>query len=135
MKPVVMHRRLHFVVAIGNEYVSTPSAYGALDSLYHDFDGARPFGSATALDSLIRYLSGEDETIPPLFNIFEDAVLPLCPIASRIRARMQELGAGAVLMSGSGPSVFGIFSSSQQALGTQQALLKEGYRAFAAASV
>lgn len=135
MKPFDITRRLHFVVAIGNEYVSTPKAYGALDDLYHDFDGSIPFGSEKALDQLLNYLSGKSECVPALFNIFEQAVLPLCAQASTIRQRMRELSAKAVLMSGSGPSVFGIFGSFAEANAARSVLLGEGYRAFVASSV
>ena len=34
----------HFVVAVGNEHVSTPKAYGALDVTFSDFDGSIPTG-------------------------------------------------------------------------------------------
>lgn len=135
MVPFEMHRRLYFVVAVGNEYVSTPKAYGALDALYHDFDGTVPFGSEEALARLSEYLSGKSEHIPELYNIFEAAVLPICPQAQQIRKRMKELSAVAALMSGSGPSVFGIFKCASDASAAQAALAAEGYRAFAAASV
>ena len=135
MNPLSIRRRLHFVVAIGNEYVSTPKAYGALDALYHDFDASVAYGNAEALVSLCDYLGARREKICELFNIFEDAVLPMCAQASRIRQRMKELSASAVLMSGSGPSVFGIFDSVKAASAAKEALVSDGYRAFVATSV
>jgi len=50
-----------------------------------------------------------------LYNIFEDAVLPKCEGASQIKKELIRLGANGALMSGSGPSVFGIFGSQNQA--------------------
>ena len=70
-----------------------------------------------------------------LFNIFENAVLPICSGAEAIKGRMIELGATHALMSGSGPSVFGIFENAQAAELVANALKREGYRAYIAKSV
>ncbi len=130
MRPISVRRTMHMVVSIANEYISTPAAYGALDTMYSNFDGGKPFGNINLLPPLLSYLSCESETLPLLYNIFEDAVLPLCSGAKNIRTAMQTFGARMVLMSGSGPSVYGIFDSEEQAIRAKEELQKEGCRAF-----
>ena len=56
------------------------------------------------------------------YNIFEDAVLPLCPEAKENRDSLLSLGADAALMSGSGSAVFGVFRSSEQAQNAKRIL-------------
>ncbi|MBO7413433.1 MAG: 4-(cytidine 5'-diphospho)-2-C-methyl-D-erythritol kinase [Fibrobacter sp.] len=46
-----------------------------------------------------------------LFNAFETSVFPKHPLVAEMKEKMSELGAEAVLMSGSGASVFGIFAN------------------------
>ena len=44
-----------------------------------------------------------------LGNVLEDVTVSLHPVISEIKTKMKELGADGTLMSGSGPTVFGIF--------------------------
>ena len=43
------------------------------------------------------------------FNLFETVVLPDRPVAGQIKETLLESGAITAVMSGSGPSVFGVF--------------------------
>lgn len=125
----------YFVIAISDEHVSTPWAYGALDSLYSNFDGTKPTSSK---DELIRQSESiEKGVIDPsaLYNVFEEAILPDFSGAREIKARLAALGADAALMSGSGPSVFGLFTSAEKAALAKEALEAEGIRAYTAISV
>ncbi|MBR2930967.1 MAG: 4-(cytidine 5'-diphospho)-2-C-methyl-D-erythritol kinase [Clostridia bacterium] len=122
--------RLHTVVAVSDEHISTPAAYAALDAAYSDFDGSVPFIKDEEYGRLMAYLSGEGELPHGLYNVFESVILPTCPGASAIRSQLFSLGAKAALMSGSGPSVFGIFESEAEALAARDALISSGYRAF-----
>ena len=70
-----------------------------------------------------------------LFNAFEAAVLPMCPGAVAIKEQLFELGARASLMSGSGPSVFGLFASAGEAEAAAEKLRAAGHRAFSCFSV
>ncbi|MBE6599333.1 MAG: 4-(cytidine 5'-diphospho)-2-C-methyl-D-erythritol kinase [Ruminococcaceae bacterium] len=90
------------LVAIDGEPVSTPEAYGMIDTMY----GER-FGN----DSASAELAFMDSPHIPdsLYNIFESVILPHHPEASAIKAGMAAHGARVSLMSGSGPSVFGLF--------------------------
>ena len=122
--------RSHVVVAIGNEHVSTPQAYKSLDVAFSDFDGTVPTGGEERFDILMSSLKNNCLDINGMFNCFETAVLPSCPIASKIKSDMLALGATSSMMSGSGPSVFGIFDSFSSAKHAALELRKSGYRAF-----
>ena len=69
------------------------------------------------------------------YNVFESAVLPTCPGAARIKARLLELGARGAMMSGSGPSVFGIFTTLDEAKRACATLRAEQFKAYYAALV
>ncbi len=120
----------YVVIAIGNEHMSTPTAYKALDTLYSDFDGTHLSGGEEHFARLMPAL--RENRIDPegIFNVFESAILPMCPTAANIRKRLVELGARAAMMSGSGPSVFGIFDTLDGAVSACMALRKEKYRAY-----
>ena len=123
------HRTHHAVIAISDEHVSTPAAYAALDEAYSNFDGSVEHGGQNELADLCAYLSGGPMP-EKLYNVFESVVLEKCPGAAHIRARLVELGARLALMSGSGPSVFGIFDTEKDALAASEALRAEGMRAY-----
>ena len=126
---------LHTVIAVAHEHVSTPRAYAALDSLYSDFSSGAYAPRSVALAGLVESVRGGALPDGELYNIFEDAVLPACPGASALRARMPELGATHSLMSGSGPSVFGIFPGEAEARRAEQLLRSEGVTAYYAKTV
>ena len=67
-----------------------------------------------------------------LFNDFERVILPRHPGAADLRERMSRLGAASVLMSGSGPSVFGLFPALSDARRAREILLADGIPAWAA---
>ncbi len=54
-------------------------------------------------------------------NDLEPAAVRLCPGIARLRERMRAVGAAAVGMSGSGPTVFGVFRSEREAERAQAA--------------
>ena len=121
IEPIASPTDLHFVIAVADgEQVSTPAAYRALDDMYSDFDGS---------------VKHETPDLTKLYNIFENAVLPTCSKAEMLKERMIKLGATASLMSGSGPSIFGIFDSEFSAKAAAEAISKEGARAYYAHSV
>ena len=125
----------NLVVAIADEHVSTPMAYSRLDELYDDFRAPRDSEAQAAFDSLMSSIELGTLVADKLYNIFENAVLPICSGAESIKRKMAEQGASHVLMSGSGPSVFGIFESEERCETVADMLRKEGYRAYAARSV
>lgn len=119
--PISSPSDLHFVIAVADgEQVSTPAAYRALDEMYSDFDGS---------------INSDAPALTELYNMFENAVLPTCFKAEILKKRMVELGATASMMSGSGPSVFGLFEDESTARAAAEAISKESARAYYARSV
>ena len=121
IEPVFSPTDLHFVIAIADgEQVSTPAAFCALDEIYSNFNGS---------------VKSDAPALNEFYNIFENAVFPTCFKAEALKRRMIELGAIASLMSGSGPSVFGLFEDESTARAAVEIISKEGARAFYARSV
>ncbi len=106
IQPLKHNNELHILIAKTDESVPTPKAYSMLDSIYNDFKSERENDGREELLSDLK--AG---VYKGLYNIFEEPVLALCPKAKLVKERMLALGAKAALMSGSGPSVFGIFDS------------------------
>lgn len=96
------------VIVPSPERVSTPVAYASLDATFRDFSDACEHGDLSAMLAALSERSAAG-VASALYNIFEDVILPTCPVAAEHRARLLSLGADAVLMSGSGPTVFGFF--------------------------
>ena len=65
-----------------------------------------------------------------IFNNLESVTCECCEEVSIFKQRMIDYGACASLMSGSGPSVFGIFGSNEKALNCKNALKEEYKDAF-----
>ncbi|MBQ5800436.1 MAG: 4-(cytidine 5'-diphospho)-2-C-methyl-D-erythritol kinase [Clostridia bacterium] len=132
LSKIPFEKRLNLVIAIGGEHISTPMAYSKLDELYKDFESPRD--NRERLDALVLGIKEKDEKkiADNMYNIFEEAILPLCPEAREIKEKMLSLGAIGAMMSGSGPSVFGIFDSYEKAESVARAL---GDRAYAVTSV
>lgn len=98
------------VIARGAQGVSTPAAYRMLDEKYSDFaDGAYEPRSIVVLR---RALDDGDiyGVAANMYNIFEGPVSSIRPEVAQIRSEMLSGGAIGAMMSGSGPSVFGIFT-------------------------
>ncbi len=115
------------LLACGGEGVSTPAAYRALDGMYGGFaPGAYAPQSIRRDAQLAALCDGDlDGVCRNAFNIFESAVLPQRPVAAAIKATMQKCGATLAMMSGSGPSVFGIFSTGDLAIQIAQKSLRD----------
>lgn len=103
------------VIACGGEGVSTPDAYHALDEKYDNFATPREGGERFA--ALRRALeAGEIAGVREnMYNIFEEIVLPTHSMAGRLIETMRASGARTAMMSGSGPSVFGLFAARETA--------------------
>lgn len=134
MEPLRMRAALPIVVAMGGERMSTPAAYRALDDRFGGFSDAELHSGAAQQAALIAAMAaGETEGVADnLFNLFETVVLPQCPKAAALKERLLSCGALAALMSGSGPSVYGIFPSRAAA---QDAARMLGGEAFASVAV
>lgn len=110
------------VVAKKGEGVSTKEAYRQMD-----LPRSRQ-SSAQMLRALERQDGGEIAAL--LYNGFESVILPLRPFAAHAKQVMIGEGAAGALMSGSGPSVFGIFFDWDDAERVYNRLREEGYETF-----
>jgi len=118
------------VVACMGEGVSTPWAYGKLDELHDNFAGDRP---QTNTHSVILNEMKEgrlSEACKHFFNLFEEVVPAEQPYVNRLKAEMVAGGAICSMMSGSGPSVFGVFANEDDAAAVCQTLRAMGASAF-----
>ena len=59
-------------------------------------------------------------------NVLEDVTIPLYPVIDKIKKDMISQGAYNAMMSGSGPTVFGIFPDEQTALNCKEYLKRQG---------
>ncbi|MBE6546770.1 MAG: 4-(cytidine 5'-diphospho)-2-C-methyl-D-erythritol kinase [Ruminococcaceae bacterium] len=121
----------HIVCACEGEGVSTPWAYRLLDSLYDNFEEGGSYRPVDT-DGLKQALTCGTltEIARSLYNIFETPILRERPVAAELRSLLLENGAVGAMMSGSGPSVFGLFDSECAAENAAEALRQKGYRPY-----
>jgi len=91
----------HILICNAGHGISTPEAYRMLD----ETTAEEP---VCAMDNILRAVES-GEMPGTLYNSFERVILPMHPEAAQLRRDMLTLGAESALMSGSGPSVFGLF--------------------------
>ncbi len=118
------------VVACRGEGVSTPWAYGALDARHDDFREAQtPDFRCTSIQNAWKNgdLTG---SCAFFYNIFEEVVPAVQKDVDEVKRLLYEGGAHFAMMSGSGPSVFGIFSSIDAATAAVDVLRATGAAAF-----
>ena len=100
--------------------VSTKYVYTTLDlntdTVHPDIDGMKK-----ALED--RNLYGITERMG---NVLQDVTIPAYPEVERIKEQMKALGAVNAMMSGSGPTVFGIFDNEEKAQEACQKLRESG---------
>ena len=106
-------KSMHLVIAIGDSRVNTAAAYRKLDELYGDFNGTKK--------------SLPEDYENRFYNIFEETADDK---TIALKSRLSELTGDRALMSGSGPSVFGIFDSEESAISARDALIADGYTAY-----
>ena len=103
----------YIAVARGGEGISTPVAYGLVDEKWNrDFSCSG--GNLGNLEGFLQH-KDIDGIANSMYNIFEDVILSSHEVASKLKDIMLDCGAMGTMMSGSGPSVFGIFDSEQKA--------------------
>ncbi len=117
----------YIVVSKTGEGVSTPYAYGEIDK-YREQNKHTIKTSDKIISSLDE---GKLEKIcSETFNIFESVVCPIRPMVNEQKSIMNSNNALVSMMSGSGPSVFGVFVCEQDAVNAVQQLDKFGAQAF-----
>ena len=85
--------------------VSTKTVYEALDS--------KEIIKHPDIDGIIDALKRQDlrQIASCMGNVLEDVTIPMHPVISEIKSEMMEAGAIGAMMSGSGPTVFGLCES------------------------
>ena len=116
--PSVPH--MFLLVAKPDINVSTKYVYEHLDAAgiahHPDIDG---MVEAIRENSLCGILERMD-------NVLETVTIPAHPVIDTIKKRMKELGAEESLMSGSGPTVFGVFSDKECAEKAYRQMVQDG---------
>ncbi len=85
--------------------VSTKTVYEALD--------AKEIPKHPDIDGIIKGLEEGDlrQIARSMGNVLEDVTIPMHPVIAQIKQEMLEAGAIGAMMSGSGPTVFGLFEN------------------------
>ena len=106
LTPIKSFSDVLLVCAIDSSSVSTPTAFSMLDEKYGtNCPPSRDISSiVSAIESRNVSLVGS-----LLYNKFESVIIPTNENVQKIKDIMMECGAVGTLMSGSGPSVFGLF--------------------------
>lgn len=117
----------HLVIACHGEGVSTPWAYRTLDEMPQTNAETVEKGYKEFLAALEK--NDLDGIASHSTNCFERVVLPVRAEAARLMSEMREHGAALVRMSGSGPSVVGMFAEEMQARKCVEALNEKGVHA------
>lgn len=99
------------LIVCAGEGVSTPEAYRSLDAAFGNFaPGAYEPHRDLLRAQLAALSSGSLSSIgASSFNLFESVILPRHSSAGALLSRLRDAGALCARMSGSGPSVFGLF--------------------------
>lgn len=117
----------YILICNTGEAVSTPAAYSKLDDIYDNFKH-----TSFDLERFSRLrdgLASNDILLAAkgMYNVFEEAVLSECPLASSVKAIMLDSGAVGAMMSGSGSTIFGIYENESDAQKTLDHLTSYGY--------
>ncbi len=110
----------HILIAKPPVNVSTKLVYENLDSTQ--------IQSHPDIDGIIEAIKLKDVALVAsrMGNVLESVTVPLYPVIDNIKKDMMEHGAINAMMSGSGPTVFGIFLDEQSMVACQQFLRQKG---------
>ena len=131
MQPCAPMPDCFLVIARGGEGISTPWAYGALDAEYGDFQeqGKESEQRLTRVTAAMEQGNLAAMTAA-MYNIFESVVLPIHEVARNAKSMMLAGGAVGAMMSGSGPSVVGVFTDEKTAQAVRDSIAAAGVAAF-----
>ena len=109
VKPLQLSGEQHLLVATPLDSVPTKDAYAGVPKSGPDrWEGFKAKYKSAGKSAIDYALSNG-------FNGFEESVFPKHPLVEEMKNEFKRLGATAVLMSGSGASVFGVFGTREQA--------------------
>lgn len=124
VRPLPSPPRFFAVLYTPRVSVSTAAAYNALDQAYAGFPGGEEHASSE--EFLAALENGELSAMAAkTFNLFEKTVLPACRSAAVALELLQAYGALTARLSGSGPTVFALFSGRVAACRAARALGRE----------
>ena len=124
--PILNKKKLWLILVYPKISVSTPLIYRRFDTC---LPAGRVFSGLTRpkydVNILTSELSKEGLNIGPkhLFNSLEPVTCSLYPIVIQVKKALLDLGLDKVMMSGSGPAVFGICDSLNQARAYKKKLM------------
>ncbi len=100
--------------------VSTKAVYEALD--------AKEITEHPDVDRLIEGLKEQNlkKIAACMGNVLEEVTVPMCPVIEEIKQVMKDAGALNAMMSGSGPTVFGLFENKDEARKARQLIWEKG---------
>lgn len=118
---------MYLVCAIDSSSISTPRAYSLLDEKYGII-----VDESSNFKVFLKSAKNKDihSICSLLFNKFESVIIPLNENIRTIKELLLKNGAIGALMSGSGPSVFGIFETEDAQKNAFFALQREKIRVF-----
>jgi 4-diphosphocytidyl-2-C-methyl-D-erythritol kinase len=119
LKPLKLQKKLWFLLILPDFSISTSWAYNT----YSRYNILTKRKKNIKIKNSIRTFDG---VISLLLNDFESIVIPLYPEIKTIKNNLIRAGAAGSLLSGSGSSVFGVFSNKED---TEKALTKLPYQA------
>ena len=125
--PLKSFKNVLLVSAIDESSVSTPYAFSLLDEKY-----GTDCSDSADITTVVDGIRNEDiKTVAKsLHNKFENVIIPKIENVQKIKDIMLNNGAIGALMSGSGPSVFGIFDDEKSQKSAFDALKNNGIKAF-----
>ena len=125
--PLNSFKDAYVVCAIDNSSISTPVAFSMLDEKF----GTSCTDSANASDMLTAIKKNDLNGVSSsLYNKFEKVIIPTNKNIETIKEALIKYGALGALMSGSGPSVFGLFENEDDQRSAYFALKSDNISAF-----
>lgn len=123
--------KLSFLLINPGFAVSTPWVYGQWDkrSKERQIEGLTPIRADARVRPLFK---GFRDVISSLHNDLETVTLGAHPEIAEIKSLLIDLGAAGALMSGSGPTVFGVFEDALRRDLAVERAKRRGWRVFAA---
>jgi len=123
LQPLPQGPALYFVLVSPDFEVSTEWAYENLKDLTKEARSIKIILSALKSGKITQIGNS-------LYNRLEEVVIPRHPQIAKIKKRLLELGACGALMSGSGPSIFGIVGDYQEAKRIHNKIKKDFRKVF-----
>ncbi len=119
----------YIVIACPDERVSTPAAYSELDRIYDNFKNINFDKSDYYVAEAALCQKSLDGLCKKMYNVFEEIHKDRQDI-SELKSIMTDSGAIKAMISGSGPSVFGIFDDMNSASLAAARIEARGYTAY-----